>query len=734
MNPISRCRWRFAVAVLALASGLAAVEARAADAMPPAAPLQAVVDTLHGTKIVDPYRGLENLRSPATAQWLEAQGRYAAEQLAHINGRDEIQARITELSNASGDNVRSVVRLAGGQVFYLKRRSGEAQFKLMMRERLDAAERVLVDPEVQAKATGVPHAINYYTPSWDGRSLAYGVSAAGSEDASLMLLDVRSGKPIGEAIPRVPEGSLVSWAPDSRSLTYNQLHEPKAGEPETEKYKDSTVYHLRPGQPATQARAIFGPRVNAELALDRLDVGGVIFDPASRLMLVRTTDTTLPEGKLFVAPVAALNAPRVAWRQISSAADKITAVELKRDRLWLRTYAGAPRGRVLALNLTPKPDLKLAREVVPEPARGVLGDFSLGRDALYAAVRQGFSVRLLRFVPGSKSGRDVAPSLAGSMFATADPAHALRDVVVATSTWTEPPRLLRIDAAGAVSDTGLRQAGMPAGAPALQVTEVEVPSHDGALVPLAIIHKKGLVLDGSNPTLLDGYGAYGLSYDAWFDPRSLAWMERGGVMAYANVRGSGAFGDPWYRAGFKATKPNTWKDGIACARYLIDKGYASPKTLGIWGTSAGGIFVGRAVTAAPELFAAAIFDVGIMDAVRAEESANGATNTSEFGTVKKADEFRGLLEMSTYHHIQDGTAYPAVLLIHGLNDPRVDVWHSAKAAARLQAASSSGKPILLRLDDKAGHGVGSTAQQVFSERADIYSFLLWQMGKLRAAP
>ena len=261
-----------------------------------------------------------------------------------------------------------------------------------------------------------------------------------------------------------------------------------------------------------------------------------------------------------------------------------------------------------------------------------------------------------------------------------------------------------------------------------------VPSHDGALVPMAVLRRKGLVLDGSNPTLLIGYGAYGITYTDFFDPRSIAWLERGGVLAYANVRGSGAFGDAWHRAGFKATKPNTWKDGIACARWLMREGYASSKTLGIWGTSAGGIFVGRAVTSEPELFAAAIFDVAVMDTVRSEESANGITNISEFGTSRDPDEFRALLEMSTYHQIRDGRPYPAVLFIHGLNDPRVDVWHSAKAAARLQASTSSGKPILLRLDEQAGpwrrqHGAAGL-QQV----ADVYSFLLWQFGKVAAQP
>jgi prolyl oligopeptidase len=320
----------------------------------------------------------------------------------------------------------------------------------------------------------------------------------------------------------------------------------------------------------------------------------------------------------------------------------------------------------------------------------------------------------------------MAPGLAGSTTAIDDPAHELRDLWLMTSSWTEPAKIIRSSGPDRpVADTGLLRNRVPDGTPALTVSEVLVTSHDGAQVPLAILHRADLKRGTPRPTLLVGYGAYGLSIEARFNPRSLAWLERGGVLAFANVRGSGAFGDAWHRAGFKTTKPNTWKDGIACAKYLIAQGYASPKTLGIWGTSAGGIFVGRAVTEAPELFAAAVFDVGMMDTIRSEESANGITNISEFGTVKDPAEFKALLEMSTYHQVKDGAAYPAVLLIHGINDPRVDVWQSAKAAARLQAASTSGKPVLLRLDGQAGHGVGSTAGQQSAKLADIYAFLLW---------
>jgi prolyl oligopeptidase len=718
-------------------SASAASSATQTPQAPPPAPSQPVTQTYHGVTVVDPYRNLEDVKSPPTANWLNAQAAYAAEQLSRIPGRDAMTQRVQALSRESGDAVRRVMRMPGERIYYLKRRVGDNQFKLLMRTGLNGAEQVLVDPDVLTQATGAPHAINYFMPSWDGKTLAYGLSGGGSEDASLYLMDVASGKQIGAPIPRVHEGQ-IHWSPDSQQLTYNQVRQLPAGAPDSETFLDSTVFVLTKGQAASEAKAIFGPLVNKELKLARLDVGEVMFDPQGSYMLARTTDTTVPEGGLFVAPVSALKDASIAWRQIASAADKITDIQMRGDMLYLRTYAGAPRGRVLVLSLK-EPVLAKAVEVVAEPQEGVLKSFALGADAVFAEVRKGFSTRVLRHVldiplATAKPGVDVAAALAGSVFIVSEPAHAARDAWLYSSSWTDVPRILTARADGTVQDTGLLVRKRPSGDLALEVSEVMVPSHDGVKVPLAIIHRKGLKLNGNNPTLLVGYGAYGFSIEAGFDPGRLAWLERDGVLAYANVRGSGAFGDPWYRAGFKATKPNTWLDGVACARYLIAQKYTSPSTLGIWGTSAGGIFVGRAVTTAPELFAAAIFDVGQLDSVRSEESANGITNISEFGTVKDPKEFAALLEMSTYHQIKDGTAYPAVMLIHGLNDPRVDVWHSAKTAARLQAASRSGKPVLMRLDGQAGHGMGSTAQQSFSKQGDIYSFLLWQFGKMTAAP
>jgi prolyl oligopeptidase len=258
--------------------------------------------------------------------------------------------------------------------------------------------------------------------------------------------------------------------------------------------------------------------------------------------------------------------------------------------------------------------------------------------------------------------------------------------------------------------------------------EVKIPSHDGTLVPLSIVHKKGLKLDGTNPTLIEGYGGYAISLTPFFSPTQLAWYEQGGVLATCHVRGGGEYGEEWHLAGKGATKPNTWLDFIACAQYMSDKKYTSTPRLAGTGGSAGGILIGRAITERPDLFGAAIIDVGFLDIVRSELTANGETNIPEVGSVKTEEGFKNIYQMSAYHHVKDQTAYPAVLLTTGINDPRVDPWMPGKMTARLQAATSSGKPVLLRVDYGGGHGGGSGEKQHQEAIADRWSFLLWQFG------
>ena len=716
--------WRRCGAFLLLALPCAVALAQSA---PPVATVRDQVDTWHGVAVHDPYRYMENLADPEVQTWIRAQGDWSRGVLDRIEGRAQLQARLTELDEGLGDRRFEITRGAGAQVFYLMRGRSDRQVKLAMRERLDGPERILVDPDVQAQRTGIPHAINYFVPSWDGRYVAYGLSAGGSEDASLYVLDVRTGEQVGQPVPRVPEGA-VSWLPDGRSLAYNQLRQLAAQDAASETYLDSAVMLLRVGDAPDQARPVFGPAINRDLGLQRLDNGRLLFAPGSPWVVAATNDTTQPEGLVFVARVTELAAGGfVPWRRIASFDDHLVEIELRGNDLYYRTKIGAPRFRVMKLDLR-QPDLRSARVVATAPPDGMLEGFSVGRDRVLAQVRQGATIGLRSHAAGDSAGQAVALPYPGAARIADDPAHAHSDFIVSLAGWTQPGRsyLLR---GGRAQPLKQFETAAPPGLPDVVVKDVLVPSHDGVLVPMTILHRKGLRLDGGNPTLLLGYGSYGTSETAGFRTGNIAWIEQGGVIAVANVRGSGVYGDPWRMAGSKLNKPNTWKDAIACGEYLVREGYATPVTLAIMSGSAGGVFAGRAITAAPQLFAAAVIQVGMLDAIRAEDTANGATNISEFGTVKDPDGFRGLLEMSTYHQIRDGTAYPAVMFVHGLNDPRVDPWNSAKTTARLQAASSSGKPVLFRVDAQAGHGIGSTPAQARSVGADTYSFLLWQMNK-----
>jgi prolyl oligopeptidase len=394
--------------------------------------------------------------------------------------------------------------------------------------------------------------------------------------------------------------------------------------------------------------------------------------------------------------------------------------------LYVRSARDAPRYKVLRMPLD-RPDIDNATLLVPESA-DVITDIAGTRDALLVTRRDGAVKRLYRVLHETGPKLDPVRLPVEGDVSVSDARADLPGAVLALGGWTRATRRYLLDAQGAVKDLGLVPIG-PFDAPQdIEAREVRVKSHDGVEVPVSILMRKGTALDGGHPLLLYGYGAYGSVEDPGMSPRLIAWLERGGIYAIAHVRGGGVFGDAWRRAGWKATKPNTWKDGIAVAEWLIANRYTSRERLAIMGGSAGGIFVGRAITERPDLFGAAVISVGNVDSIRSETRANGQANVPEYGTVTKEDEFRALLAMSPYANVKPRTAYPAVLFEHGVNDSRVDVWMATKLASRLMASTTSDAPVLLRLDYDAGHGIGTTRDQVQRQIADRWSFLLWRAG------
>jgi prolyl oligopeptidase len=711
--------------VLAAALAAAALGAAQAATPPlPTAPVRNVPEVFFGTTVDDPYRDLEDTKSPVTAAWMKAHSDHAHATLARIQGRSALRAALERYDSAAPSRVADVVRLPGELYFYERRGASEDQFKLYMRQGLQGAERLLFDPELLKKKTGKPHAINYFTPSPDGRLVALGVSAAGSEEAVLRILDTRSGRQVGPLVERALFGA-VSWASDGRALYFHRMQRLAKGAPATDKYQRSETVVMRPGSGEAGMRSVL--RAGRDLGIAATEFPFIEVQPDGRVLAL-AVDGVSRDFSAWHSTLAALRAGKPAWRKLFDRGEHITALALKGERVYALSFKDASRYKLLAGTLEGFAPAS-AQVLMPEGPR-VLAGIAAADDALYVEAREGNVKKLLRIAHRDGAApQEVALPVQGAFALGANSARAdLPGVLLDLESWTRARQLYAVGADASARNTGLQPAG-PYDAPTdVVATEVMVKSHDGVRVPLSIIHRKGVPLDGNNPTILYGYAAYGITEEPFFSNSRLAWMDAGGVFAVANPRGSGVFGQQWHADGKQATKPNTWRDFIACAEYLVAEKWTRPARLGIWGGSAGGILVGRAMTERPDLFAAVVPDVGALDMVRAETTPNGVPNIPEFGSRTTEPGFRALLAMSTYHHVRDGVAYPAVLLPHGVNDPRVEVWESTKTAARLMAASNSGKPVLLRLDYDSGHGIGNTKAQVLDERADVYGFFLWQMG------
>jgi prolyl oligopeptidase len=698
---------------------------------PPVAPVKDVIDDYYGTKVADAYRYMENLKDPEVGAWFKGQNDYTRAALDRIPGREKLLARIRELDQSVPQV--GAGRMPGDVYMIWKRLPNEDVAKIYLRNGLKGIDRLLVDPE-KIKLTAEDQAkgkneITGVALSADGKLMVIGIVPGGSEtNNELHVIEVGTGRELGDVITHgaCAEGLFVSWLPDNRSFIYGRLQDLPAGAPAEQVRQNFRSYLHILGTDQAKDVPIFGNGVVPAIEVDPSLIASVNIPQGSRYAIGVLNGSVTPNSAYYIAPVDTIGKPNTPWRKIADFADGVTNVAVHGDDLYLLTYKDAPRYKITRIDAR-KPDLTAAETVVPA-GEAVIEEMGQAEDALYVRLLDGGIGRLLRvpYGPATKPER-VALPFDGSVYMSTD--ARVPGALLYVTTWTKAFKVYAYDPESMkVTDTGIQPTG-PFDDPAnLESVELKVPSHDGTMVPLSIIHRKGLKLDGTNPTLLDGYGSYGYSITPYFGAVQLAWYELGGVNATCHVRGGGEYGEEWHLAGKGATKPNTWLDFIACARYLVDRKYTSPARLAGTGGSAGGILIGRAITERPDLFGAAIIDVGMLDALRTETSANGETNIPEFGTVKTEEGFKALYTMSAYHQVKDQTPYPAVLLTTGMNDPRVDPWEPGKMTARLQAATSSGKPVLLRIDYGGGHGGGSGENQQQEATADRWSFLLWQFG------
>jgi prolyl oligopeptidase len=688
---------------------------------PPLAAQKPVTERFFGTQVTDPYRWMEDEKSPEFRTYMKQQSDWTRQALDQLPGRAALEQRIVALDNAAV--LIGGMQRVGREYFYMKSKPGSKSPALVVREGEAGAERVLVDPDAMNEA-GTHVSIDYYTPSLDGKYVAYALATGGSEESTLHVLETASGKDLSDRIDRARFGN-VSWREDGTSFFYNRLAALAPGEPDTDKYKDSRVYlHVLGDEPAHD-RVVFGAGVDPAIAVLPTEIPAVYVTPGSKQAVAVLNNGVQNELTIYVAPLDKLDGAHAPWVKVAGPSDDVTNLTVKGDRLYLLSHRDAARFKVLETSAV-RPDVAHAKVVVPA-GQAVIQSVAAAADALYVQELDGGIGRLRRVpydggapatvklpVDGALDGLYTDPRIDGPLF-------SLEGWVVSRAWYRYDPK------SGTVADTGiLPRSSVDASAYAAQ--EVKAKSADGTEVPLSIVYRKDAKLDGSHPTLLRGYGAYGITLDPAFAPTYFALLERDGVWATCHVRGGGEYGEDWHRAGQKLTKQHSIDDLIACSQYLIDQGWTTPARLAINGGSAGGILVGGALTQRPDLFRVVLDEVGVSNALRSEFTENGPPNIPEFGSVTTPEGFKALYAMDATQHVKPGVAYPAVMLTTGINDPRVPSFESAKMAAHLQAATSSGRPVLLRVDYDAGHGIGSTKAQRDHLLADKFAFMFWQFG------
>jgi prolyl oligopeptidase len=683
---------------------------------PPVAPVKPVTETFFGTQVTDPYRWMEESGSPDFMTWIKGEADYTRSVLDRIPGRDALLKRVVALDNA-GILIRNL-QIAGGKYLYEKTVPGAANYSLTMRVGRTGAETVLVDPEKLGSA-GHHVALDWFSPSPDGHYVAYGLSEGGSEESVLHVIDLDTGKPLPDLIDRA-RFATPSWLPDGKSFFYSRTFKGATG---TDKYKNLKAFHHVLGTDPEQDPLILAKDSTPSAAFGDSDFPFINVVPGSDIAIAAIVHGVLNEVTLYTAPLAEVTGPTTAWRKVADVDDDVTAMALHGHELYLLSHKDASRFKVLKLDAG-HPDLAKAVTIVP-PGNVVVRGINAASDALYIEDLDGGVGEMRRLDYATGKVQSIALPVKGSVGQVfTDPAEpganfSLESWVVSRGWYQFDPHSKK------VSDTGLLPKA-PIDVSGFTSEEIKVKGTDGVEIPVSIVHQKGLKLDGKRPTWLTAYGSYGITINPSFAPRYLALLEHGGIWVIAHVRGGGEYGEDWHKAGQKLTKQNTISDLVTTAQYLIAKHYTSSATLAINGGSAGGITVGGAETQHPELFRVVLDDVGATDTLRGEFSDNGPPNIPEFGSVTTEDGFKGLYAMDAYQHIKDGTAYPATLVTTGINDPRVPSWEPSKYAARLQAASNSGRPVLLRVDFDAGHGMGSTKLQRDQEFADKLAFMFWQ--------
>ena len=664
------------------------------------------VDDYHGTIVPDPYRWLEDLDSPETTEWIAAQNQVTAGYLDQISNREKIKERLTQLWNYER---YSAPFREGDRYFYSKNDGLQNQSILYTLKSLQDKAKVLLDPN-KLSADGTI-ALAGISISDDGRLMAYGLSQAGSDWVEWKVRDIESGVDLPDHLKWV-KFSGASWTKDSLGFYYSRYDAPQGDALAEVNYYQKLYYH-RVGTPQNQDRLVYDQPDQKEWGFS----AGVTED--GNYLIISVWKGTDSKNLVFYQDLTQINSPVV--ELISDFKSSYGFIGNEGSLFWFQTDLNAPRGRVVAIDINqpihPPEDWS---EIIPQTSETLESIGILNNQFVANYLQDAHTVIKIFTLEGSFVREVDLPSI-GSAGGFGGKQQDTETFYTFTS-FTTPNTIYHYDMVTGIS-TLYRRPEVDFQPDAYEISQVFYPSKDGTQIPMFITHKKGLVLDGNNPTLLYAYGGFNVSLSPYFSVSNLVWMEMGGVYAIANLRGGGEYGEEWHEAGMKLQKQNVFDDFITAAEWLISHQYTSSQKLAISGASNGGLLVGACITQRPDLFAAALPAVGVMDMLRFHKFTIGWAWCSEYGSPDNPEEFAAIYAYSPLHNLKAGTTYPATMITTADHDDRVVPSHSFKFAAALQAVHQGENPVLIRVETKAGHGAGKPISKVIAEIADEWGFL-----------
>lgn len=678
-------------------------------------------DIFWGQYYKDPYRRLENLNDSSVSQWFKRQANFTNNILTKISGRGQLIKEFENIDKITTVNY-GIPLERNGFYFFLKRIAGEEKNKLYFRTAVNGNDILLFDTE--QLFPGQNFIINQFSPSSDGKEVLLALTKSGSEIETIYILYVAERRLSSE---KVTQAVLLNWvAGIPGSFLYQHLQTNDAHD--SNLYQDITIKLHTVGTSANEDKEMFGRVHTPELKLTSSEYPEMYTYTNSPYVIVNLSfvDNT---SDIYYASCEGLKTGVFNWKPICKRTDKIRNFIVINNDAYLRSYKTNSGGAIIKVSLK-NPDINDPQILIDTKEGYTLGAMRRTKDYLVVQQNDGVNWFLTKTRLATGKTERLYPSVPGSILFRSLNEYSNNQGTIFNLAWTEPSNYYHINLENdSVNKSAFFVESKYPGLQNLITDEIEIDSYDGVKVPLSIVYNRTtLKKDGSNICLMEGYGAYGFPTTPAFRPSFLPLLQRGVVLAFAHVRGGGEKGEAWHYAGMKTTKPNTWKDFIACAEYLISNQYTSHEHMAATAGSAGGILLGRTITERPDLLKAAVIDVGALNALRFEFFSNGVGNAAEFGTLKDSIETKALYEMDAYQHINTGIQYPATLVTTGYNDPRVAPWMPAKFAARMQAANSSVLPVLLRVDYKTGHFAGESTMDKFVNEADRYAFILWQCG------